>query len=91
MGDCGGCGAEIARLDERISALRETMSRSESVSIQRVVLAKEHLDHRLDVLNHAHQQSLQDRAQYVTRVEIRWLMGTLVVLFLALVGYVVAK
>jgi len=79
---------QLARLCERAKALEGRMHHAEEETEKAVRLARSELERRLDILNHAHQQSLSDRAQYVTRAEMRWLIGIVVVLALAMIGYI---
>lgn len=80
--------SRIARLEERVAAQQERIDRTESVIERSVQLARTELERRLDILNHAHENALQDRTQFVTRAEMRWLIGTVVVLLIFVLGYV---
>ena len=83
--------AEIARIEERLTAQENRIDRTEVYIERSVSVARAELERRLDILNHAHENALRDRAQFVTRAEIRWMVGTMVVLSLALLGYLIRR
>jgi hypothetical protein len=89
--------ALLARLEERARALSERLDRADSDSRDRVFraeqgidravqVARSELERRLDILNHAHEQAVADRAQFVTRAETRWLIGLVVTIGLAVIA-----
>jgi len=79
----------ITRVEERARALEARIDRTENSIDRAVQLARRELERRLDILNHAHEQSLSDRNEFVTKAEMRWLIGLVVALTLGVVGLLV--
>lgn len=69
---------ELARLEERLDALRERADRDQTSSRQALELASTELARRLDLLNHAHQDAKEALTTYLPReVFDHWCEGTI--------------
>lgn len=76
----------LVRLEEQIHALKEVLNRIEAERDKAINAASADLARRLEHLNHASEKSIQDKAQFITRTEIRWFVGLIVSLLLAVIG-----
>jgi len=66
-GSCPETRESLARLDERIIAIKDELERLESSGERALNLASAELARRLDTLNHAHAQAIEVQATYLTR------------------------
>ena len=57
----------LARLDERIKSLSESLERSERERDRAIRLAADELSRRLEILNHSHQRAVEVQSTYVPR------------------------
>lgn len=76
----------LVRLEEQIHALKEVLNRVETERDKAINAASADLARRLEHLNHANEKAVQDKAQFITRTEIRWFVGLIVSLLLAVIG-----
>lgn len=76
----------LVRLEEQIHALKEVLNRIEAERDKAINTAAADLSRRLEHLNHASEKATQDKAQFITRTEIRWFVGLIVSLLLAVIG-----
>lgn len=58
---------ELARLEERITAIREEMHRAEEDLERRMTESAAELARHLEKLNHAHEQAVERNADYISR------------------------